>query len=420
MSLNREIKDFLQQDALERFLRYVKVHTTSEDDVEKTPTSDRQFDLAKTLKAELEELGLKDVTLDEHCYTYATLPSNIDREAQPVGFIAHVDTSGAVSGENVVPRIIENYDGSEITFPDDRELKITHEDAPELKDLTGENIITASGKTLLGADDKAGIAEIMAAMAAFVKFPQLKHGEVKICFTPDEEVGMGTAKIDLKRLPEYCYTVDGSVPGELEFECFDAYLASFTFKGINVHPGFAKDRMVNALNIAARYLTELPEWESPEHTEKREGFYHPMDFRGTPESTSFKMIIRDFINANNLKRIEFLKKLNAAYEAKYPGLKIEMETKHQYENMVEALNKHPRSLELARNAITEAGLEVISTAIRGGTDGARLSQMGHPTPNLFAGGMLFHSRKEFIAESSLGKAAEVVVNLAMQYAGEGK
>ncbi len=419
MSLKQEIKDFLLKDANERFLRYVKVHTTSEEDVDKTPSTERQFDLAKMLKAELEELGLKDVELDEHCYTYATLPSNIDKEVQLVGFIAHVDTSNAVSGENVKPRIIRNYDGSEITFPEDPELKITFNDVPELKEMVGENIITASGDTLLGADDKAGIAEIMAAMAAFKKYPELKHGEIRVCFTPDEEVGMGTAKIDLKKIPEYCYTVDGSVPGELEFECFDAYMASFTFKGINVHPGFSKDRMVNAVNIAAHYLADLPEWESPEHTEKREGFYHPMDISGTPEKTTFKMIIRDFENAKNQKRIQFLEKLNAVYEARYPGLKIEMNVKHQYENMVQVLNKHPRSLDLARKAIKQAGLQVISTAIRGGTDGARLSLMGHPTPNLFAGGMLFHSRKEFIAESSLGKAAEVVLNLGMLYAQEG-
>ncbi|NQS97448.1 MAG: peptidase T [candidate division Zixibacteria bacterium] len=420
MSLKPETRDFLQKESLERFLHYVTIHTTSDDEkAGKTPSTERQFDLAKILRDELKELGLEKVELDEYCYVYATLPSNVDKNTVPIGFIAHIDTSNAVSGENVKPIIHKNYDGSDIVLSADPAVVISPSDVPYLKKVVGENIITASGDTLLGADDKAGIAEIMAAMAAFKKFPQLKHGEIRICFTPDEEIGMGTAKITLDKLGKYCYTVDGSEPGEIENECFDAYMVELTFNGVNVHPGFAKNKMTNAVNIAGRYLADLPEWESPEHTEKREGFYHPMGISGNVEKCSFKMIVRDFENQANLTRIEALKKLNAAYEARYPNLKIEMEVKHQYQNMREVLDNYPEVIELAVKAIELSEIKVIQNYIRGGTDGSRLCQMGIPTPNLFAGGMLFHGKKEFIAESSLRKAAETIIHLSALWADKG-
>ena len=417
MSLSPEIRDFLQKEAKERFLRYVKINTTSDDEkAGTTPSTQIQFDLAKILKSELEDLGLDKIELDEYCYIYAALPANVKTNKTPIGFVAHMDTSNAVSGENVTPVIHENYDGSVITLPKDNSVKIDPAELPHLRDSVGENVITSSGDTLLAADDKAGIAEIMAAMAAFKKFPELKHGEVRVCFTPDEEIGMGTAKIDTTKMGKYCYTLDGSEPGEMENECFDAYFAGITFNGINVHPGFAKDKMVNAVNIAGRYLNDLPEYESPEHTEGREGFYHPMEIGGNVEKCTLKMIIRDFEEPKNLKRIDYLKELNKAYETRYPGLKIEMEIKHQYQNMVEVLNQYPQVLELAEKAITEAGMKVLKHSIRGGTDGSKLCQMGVPTPNIFAGGMLFHSKKEFIVESSLRKAAETVVHLAALWA----
>lgn len=413
MGLKQEIRDFIHADALERFLRYIKVETTSDETNEgTTPSSQNQFDLAKILKAELDALGLENVELDEHCYVYATLPSNAGKDVEPIGFIAHVDTSSAVSGKDVTPIFHENYDGGVITYPKAPDLKLDPEEVPYLAECIGENIITPSGDTLLSADDKAGVAEIMAAMAAFKKFPELKHGELRVIFTPDEEIGAGTAKITMEKLPKFCYTVDGGEPGELEFECFDAYFAEVIFKGISVHPGFAKHKMVNAVNIIARYLADLPEAQAPENTEGRDGFFCPMELKASVEEASVKMIIRDFIEANNLKRIEYLKKLNELYEARYPGLKIEMNTKHQYENMVEVMKKHPNSLDLARKAIEATGLEVLSRAIRGGTDGSKLCQMGVPTPNLFDGGMLFHSRKEFIVESSLEKGAETIIHLA--------
>lgn len=325
MALSKETVSFLESEALARFLRYVKVYTTSDETVSTTPTSQRQFDLGRMLEAELKQLGVKDVVLDEFCYLYATLPPSPGVKGTPFGLVAHSDTSGAVSGENVKPIIHEKYDGSPLSYSDDLNLKLTVEDSSELKDCIGDGIITASGTTLLGADDKAGIAEIMAAVAAFQKFPELKHGEIRICFTPDEEVGMGTAKINLDKLPKYCYTLDGGEPGELEAECFDAWGATITFKGISVHPGYAKNKMINAATVLARFLAALPEYETPEHTELREGFFHITGISGSEEEATAKMIIRDFLVPNNERRMDHLKRLKEYFEYRYPGLKIGLE-----------------------------------------------------------------------------------------------
>ncbi|MCX6640764.1 MAG: peptidase T [bacterium] len=412
MGLTNEIKSFLEAEALNRFLRYVKVYTTSDETITTTPTSQRQFDLGRILEGELKDLGLKDVILDEFCYLYATLPPSPGAKGTPIGLLAHLDTSGAVSGENVKPITHAKYDGSSLRFPDDPKLEVSVAECPELKQFIGDDIITASGTTLLGADDKAGIAEIMAALAAFKKFPQLPHGEIRVCFTPDEEVGMGTAKINLEKLPKYCYTLDGGEPGELEAECFDAWGATITFKGISVHPGFAKNKMINAATVAARFLAFLPEYETPEHTELREGFFHITGLSGTEEEAQVKMIIRDFVTPNNERRMDHLRKIKDIFEFRYPGLKIDLDLKHQYQNMWQVMKEHPQSVEIARKAMIAAGIQVQMKAIRGGTDGSKLSLMGHPTPNLFAGGMLFHSRKEWIAKSSLRLAAETIVHLA--------
>lgn len=412
MALSKDITAFLQSEALTRFLRYVKVHTTSDENTGKNPSTERQFDLARILEKELKDLGLKDVHLDEFCYLYATLPPSSGVKGTPIGLVSHFDTSPAVSGKNVKPIIHEKYDGKPFSYPDDPDLKLTQEDSPELKHFIGDDVITASGQTLLGADDKAGMAEIMAALAAFQKFPELKRGEIRICFTPDEEIGMGTAKIAKEKLPKYCYTIDGSEPGELEAECFDAWGATVNFKGISVHPGFAKNKMINAATVLARFLAALPDHETPEHTELREGFFHITNVSGTKEQAQAKMIIRDFIEANNQRRMEHLNHVKDLFEFRHPGLKIEIEYKHQYQNMWTVMEKHPESVELAKKAMEMAGLTVKQKAIRGGTDGSKLSLMGHPTPNLFAGGMLFHSRKEWIAKSSLRKSAETIVNLA--------
>ncbi len=413
MSLSQEIKDFLQEESLTRFLRYVKIYTVSDESkAGTTPSSERQFDLGKILEKECQELGLKDIELDKHCYLYATLPASASTNGTTFGLVAHMDTSSAVPSENVKPHFHENYDGTALTFPDDPELKVTPEECPELLKFVGDTIITASGQTLLSADDKAGIAEIMATVAALIKFPELKHPEIRIIFTPDEEIGMGTAQINTDKLPKYCYTLDGGEPGELEAECFDAWGAEIKFKGISVHPGFAKNKMINAATTAARFLAAMPDFETPEHTEEREGFFHVTSISGSEEEALIKMIVRDFEVPKNEARMEYLKKLGEYFEARYKGLKVEIEFKHQYQNMWVVMEQYPDSIELAKKAIEMAGVKVEQKAIRGGTDGSNLSLMCYPTLHVFAGGMRFHSREEWIAKSALLNAAETAVHLA--------
>lgn len=416
--INDQMRQFMMEKVRDNFLRYVQVYTTSDpDEEEKTPSTERQWDLARMLEKELRELGLEHVRLSEHCYVYATLPANdAGKGAEPFCLLAHVDSSPDQPGDNVKPRRIENYDGSVITFPDDPDLKLTEEDSPELKEFIGDTIITASGKTLLSADDKAGVAEVMAAMATFRKFPELPHGEIRVCFTPDEEIGRGTVKIDEDWLPKFCYTFDGGYPGELEDENFDAWGVDLKVKGIGVHPGYAKDKMINAAATLSRFIAALPEWETPEHTEKREGFIHVVNVKGDFENASSSFIVRDFEEENNQKRLEFIKELAKLFEKRHPGLEIEVEVKHQYQNMAAIVRKTPEIVELADRAIREVGITPVRKSIRGGTDGARLTQLGHPTPNVFAGGLLFHSRREWIAESSLRKATEVILHLARLWA----
>ncbi len=415
--LSEEIKEFLLKEAMDRFFRYVQIWTTSDEDSQSNPSTKNQFDLGKVLVAELKELNLENIMHDEYGYVYADLPaSNGLEKVKAIGLIAHMDTSAAVSGKNVKPVVHKNYDGRSIKFVSNKEIELTVEDSPFLKEYIGLDIITSEGDTLLGADDKAGIAEIMAACAAWKSFPELKHGPITVCFTPDEEIGKGTLKIDKKRLPEFCYTMDGSEMGQLEFECFDAWKAYITFTGLSVHPGYAKNLMVNAIHIACRFLSEIPEHESPEHTEEREGFYHMGDLRGTEEEAKTKIIIRDHNEKNNKKRMEFLQKLKEIYEFRYPGLKIELKFEHQYKNMLKFIEKKMRVVDLAKEAIKMAGLDVKIEAIRGGTDGSKLSEMGIPTPNIFSGGLLFHSRKEHIPSLALQKAAEVIIHLGQLWA----
>lgn len=415
--LSEEIKEFLLKEATDRFFRYVQIWTTSDEDSQSNPSSKNQFELGNVLVAELKELNLDNIIHNEYGYVYADLPaSNGLEKVKTIGLIAHMDTSQAVSGKNVKPVVHKNYDGGAIKFVSNKEIELTVEDSPLLKEYIGLDIITSEGDTLLGADDKAGIAEIMAACAAWKSFPELKHGPITVCFTPDEEIGKGTLKIDKKRLPEFCYTMDGSEMGQLEFECFDAWKAAITFIGLSVHPGYAKNLMVNAIHIACRFLSEIPEHESPEHTEDREGFYHMGDLRGTEEEAKTKLIIRDYDEINNKKRMEFLQKLKEIYEFRYPGLKIELKFEHQYRNMLKFIEKEMIVVDLAKEAIKMADIDIKIEAIRGGTDGSKLSEMGIPTPNIFSGGLLFHSRKEHIPTLALQKAAEVIIYLGQLWA----
>jgi tripeptide aminopeptidase len=413
MELSKEIQDFLLNDAVERFLRYVKVWTTSDQSGDSIPTTKNQFDLGKILVEELKALFLEDIIHDEYGFVYAYLPPSKGFEKKiAIGLLAHLDTSDAVSGKDVKPVIHQNYDGSVIKFAQDKVLKLHFDDSPLLEKYIGLDIITSAGDTLLGADNKAGIAEIMAACAAWHKYPELNHGPIYLCFSPDEETGLGIDKVDEKRLPKICYTVDGGEMGELEYECFDAWRATFTFKGLSVHPGYAKNKMINSLRIASNFFSELPEAESPEHTEKREGFYHLTLLQGKPEETTAKVLIRDFDEKKNQRRMNYIKELKIVYEIRYPGLEIQIDFLHQYQNMIKFLEKKQIIIDLAKQAIENSGLDTIMHPIRGGTDGARLSAKGILTPNIFSGGLLFHSRKEHIPTLALQKASEVLIHLA--------
>jgi len=409
--LSNTILSYISNDVLERFLAYVAVNTKSDEESGNHPSSPEQKKLGAILVDELRSLGLQNCEMDHYGYVYATLPASHGVTSVPLTFCAHMDTSPDESGENVKPMIRKNYDGKTITYPDNPELTLTTEECHELADFKGETIITASGTTLLGADDKAGIAEIMAALAAFKQFPELKHPELRICFTPDEEIGEGTAMITLEKLGKYGYTLDGGMMGELEDECFTAHGVTVTFTGANVHPGYSKNRMVNAIGIAARFYAMIPEYETPEHTELREGFYHMNGLKGDENKAEMKFILRDFEKQLNLNRVAYLESLKKTFELKYPGLKIDIAVKDQYSNMREILENHPDVTAKAKQAIEMAGLPVLRRAIRGGTDGARLSFKGMPTPNIFAGGLMFHSKKEWIPHIALTKASEVVIHL---------
>jgi tripeptide aminopeptidase len=411
--IKQEIGEFILDQVISRFLRYVQIWTTSDENATTFPSNKNQFELGSLLVKELEELGMKNIIQDEFSYVYADLPASEGLEnIMPIGLIAHLDTSNMVSGKDVKPIIHKNYNGSPILFPHNKDISLTIDDSPELENYVGCDIITSAGDTLLGADNKAGIAEIMTACAVWTKYPQFKHGKITVCFTPDEEIGKGTYKIDKNRLPEICYTIDGSELGELEIECFDARKAAITFHGISVHPGYAKDLMINAIHVASRFLSDLPEYESPEHTEEKEGFFHLMQLQGNEEKATATLLLRDFDSNNNETRKTYLSHLKDLYELKYPGLKIEIKYLYQYKNMLTYLEKQPEVINLAKEAIKKANLELKMHPIRGGTDGARLSEMGIPTPNIFTGGLLFHSRKEYIPTNSMQKACEVILYLA--------
>jgi tripeptide aminopeptidase len=413
MKLTSEIQDFLHNDAVDRFLRYVQIWTTSDETKETVPTTINQLDLGKLLAGELKELGLEEVIHDDLGFVYANLPASKGFEEVPtIGFLAHVDTSPAVTGKDVKPVIHRGYDGGEIKFSQDEDLILTSVDSPQLKDYIGLDIITSEGNTLLGADNKAGIAEIMAACAAFNEFPELKHGPLVICFTPDEETGIGIIEVDKDKLPNICYTVDGGEMGELEYECFDAWRAVFRFQGLNVHPGYAKNKMINSIQLASKFFSEFPEIETPEHTEEREGYYHLTKMEGSAEETTARMLIRSFDTNENQKRMEYITNLKKTYETQYPGFKIEIKFTHQYQNMLKFIEKDLKIVDLAEEAIKKSGLEIKIRPIRGGTDGARLSANGILTPNLFSGGLLHHSRKEHIPTLALQKATEVLIYLA--------
>lgn len=399
---------------VDRFLKYVKYDTQSNEDSTTFPSDPKQIELSKALVVELKEMGLKDAEMDEYGYVMATLPSNTTKNIPTIGFIAHVDTSPAVTGTNVNPVIHKNYQGGDIVLPKDPTKIIDSAGNPELKEMIGMDIITTDGTTLLGADDKAGIAEIMDAMNYLIQHPEVKHGTIRVCFTPDEEVGRGTEKFDVKKYgANYAYTIDGSTRGEVETETFSADAVVIKFHGKNVHPGYAKNKMINAIKIASRFLETLPSNSlSPETTEKREGYVHPTSIKSDETLASIKFIIRDF-DASKLKEYEnFLKELAEKTVLQFPGSTMEFEVTEQYRNMKYILDQHPMVEEYAIEALNRLGIKPINSAIRGGTDGARLSYMGLPTPNLFAGGHNFHGFLEYIAIQDMEAAVKMIVTLA--------
>ncbi|MFX1284448.1 MAG: peptidase T [Promethearchaeota archaeon] len=405
---------------VDRFLKYVTIHTTSQEDISEIPSTQRQFDLANLLLTELQALGLTDASVDEHCYVIATLQSNLSKElAKKVPVLclcAHMDTSPEEPGENVKPQIIKNYDGGDIVLPGNPDLVISPQETPSLKKFIGSDIVTSDGTTLLGGDDKAGIAAIMTVIDILVSDPSIKHGTIKIVFTPDEEVGHGVDALDVEALgADVGYTIDGDEMGVLESETFNAAGGTISIKGFNFHPGYAKDKMVNAVRILGDIITQFPKDQAPETTEKQEGYYHVLEAEGSVNESKLKFILRDFDLDELHRKMQKVKEIVLDIQDQYPKAKIELDLKEQYKNMKYQLDKVPHVVVYAEEAIKRAGIEVIRKPVRGGTDGARLSYMGLPTPNIFTGSINFHSKKEFVPVIAMEKSVETILNLVQIY-----
>ena len=398
-------------NVVDRFLKYVKFDTQSDELTGMTPSTPGQMEFARYLEGILREMKLTDISLDENGYLMATLPSNIDRKVPTVGFIAHLDTSPDMSGRNVAPRIVENYDGNDIVLNREQNVILSPDEFPELLKYKGQDLIVTDGTTLLGADDKAGIAEIVSAIAYLQEHPEIEHGDIRIAFNPDEEIGQGAHKFDVERFGcDWAYTMDGGEIGELEYENFNAAVARITFKGRNVHPGYAKHKMINSIRIATQFAIMLPRWETPEHTEGYEGFYHLVNFEGNVEQTVLTYIIRDHDRDRFERRKEEFRHLTRKINNEFPGC-ASLDIKDQYYNMKEKVEPLPHIIEIAEQAMRDADVTPVVVPIRGGTDGAQLSFKGLPCPNIFAGGLNFHGRYEFVTIQSMKKATMVIVEI---------
>ena len=398
---------------IERFLKYVSFDTQSSEESQTTPSTAKQMVFAEYLKSELESLGLEEISLDENGYLYATLPANTDKAVPVVGFIAHMDTSPDMSGANVNPRIVERYDGSDIVLCAEENIVLSPKQFPELLDHKGEDLIVTDGKTLLGADDKAGIAEIVSAVVYLKEHPEIEHGKIRIGFNPDEEIGLGAHKFDVEKFGcDFAYTMDGGEVGELEFENFNAASGKVIVKGRNVHPGYAKNKMINSLLVANEFISLLPPAETPAHTQDYEGFFHLVGAKGDVEQSTLSYIIRDHDRTRFEARKERMKRVAAFLNAGYGEGTVTLEIKDQYYNMREKIEPVMHIIDIAFQAMEEAGVTPKVKAIRGGTDGAQLSFKGLPCPNIFAGGLNFHGRYEFAPVQSIEKAMRVVVKIA--------
>ncbi len=400
--------------AAERFMRYVQVDTQSDPASPSQPSTEKQKDLSKILVTELHAIGITDAELDEHGYVYATIPATTEKNVPVLCYCSHVDTAPDCSGTGVKPILHPKYDGSDIVLPDDTSVVVSTKDHPYLKERIGDDIITASGTTLLGADDKAGVAIIMDLANYFIQHPELKHGKIRILFTPDEEVGRGVAAVDMKKLgADFGYTLDGGERAHLEGETFSADAAIVTFHGVSAHPGYAKGKMVSAIKAASTFVNMLPaiEW-CPEVTEGHEGFVHPVSISGALEKATVQFIVRDFVTAKLADHEARLKSLAEQALELYPGATMEFEVKEQYRNMKEILDGCPQVMDYAEEAYKRAGMTALRMSIRGGTDGSRLSFMGLPCPNLFTGEMGIHSKQEYVSVQDMEKATEALVHLA--------
>ena len=400
-------------DVVDRFLKYTTFDTQSCENSQTTPSTPGQRVFAEFLAEECKTIGLTEITLDEHAYLMATLPANTDENVPPIGFISHLDTTPDMTGANVKPRIVERYDGKDIILNKTEKIILSPAMFPELLLHTGEDLIVTDGTTLLGADNKAGIAEILTAMLYLTDHPEIKHGKIRISFTPDEEIGMGASLFDVEKFGcDWAYTVDGGEVGELEYENFNAAAAKVIVKGLNVHPGYAKNKMVNASLIAMLFAEMLPTNERPEQTEGYEGFYHLSGINGTVEEATLSFIVRDHDPIKFEKRLKRLQDITDYLNTIYPKDTVRLEIKEQYRNMREIIEPQKHIIELAKRAIQETGLTPVTPPIRGGTDGARLSFKGLPCPNLFTGGMNFHGRYEWIPVQSMEKTVQVIVKIA--------
>lgn len=414
MSNQISLLKYSDPSLVQRFLKYVQVDTQSDPHSASSPSTEKQKDLSRMLVEELLEMGISDAHLDEYGYVYGTLKSNSEKQVPVICFCSHVDTSPDCPGAGVKPIIHYDYQGGDLVLPDDVAQVLRSAEHPDLAAQLGNDIITASGKTLLGADNKAGVAEIMSAVEYLVQHPEIKHGDIKILFTPDEEIGRGTANVDLKKLgADYAYTIDGETLGSLENETFSADGVEIVIKGVSTHPGFAKGKLENALKIAGEILAGLPkEGLSPETTSGMEGFIHPVGFSGIQEEATLEFIIRDFTVKGLEEKEDLLKNITGKVLESYPNSKAEVRVTEQYRNMKEILDQHPAVINNALEAIKRSGLDPKLQSIRGGTDGSRLSFMGLPCPNIFAGEHAFHSRLEWVSVQDMQKATEVIINLA--------
>ncbi|AAU25611.1 peptidase T [Bacillus licheniformis] len=402
----------MKNKLIERLISYAKVDTQSNENSQTTPSTPGQLALANMLVEELKEIGMKDVTIDENGYVMATLPSNTEKEVPTIGFLAHVDTATDFTGKNVNPQVIEQYDGKDIVLNESLNVVLSPKEFPELADYAGHTLITTDGTTLLGADNKAGISEIMTAMEYLIAHPEIKHGKIRVAFTPDEEIGRGPHKFDVEAFnAKFAYTVDGGPLGELQYESFNAAAAKITCKGTNVHPGTAKGKMVNAAKIAMQFHAALPENEAPEFTEGYEGFYHLLSIKGDVSETSLSYIIRDFDRDRFNERKDTVQKIANNLKAKYGENSVTVDMNDQYYNMREKIEPVKEIVDIAYKAMKNLDIEPVVKPIRGGTDGSQLSYMGLPCPNIFTGGENFHGKYEYISADNMVKAANVIVEI---------